>query len=134
MPAMRELLGRLGITGFDVGKYMDNNGNNATALPTVAIAFSGGGYRAMTNGAGALAAMDSRTTNSSNAGGIGGLLQASTYIAGLSGGGWLVGSIYTNNYTSVQTIMGEGDNGTLWQLDQSILEGKEPLTAPLLHR
>ncbi|ORY04141.1 lysophospholipase [Clohesyomyces aquaticus] len=120
---MRELLTRLNITGFDAGKYMDDHRDNTTALPNVAIAFSGGGYRAMTNGAGGLAAFDSRTPNSTNTGQIGGLLQASTYISGLSGGGWLVGSIYTNNFTSVQNILNQGKDGDLWQLGNSILEG-----------
>lgn len=121
---MRELLGRLNITGFDATKYINDNRNNVTALPNVAIAFSGGGYRAMTNGAGGLAAFDSRTPNSTNTGQIGGLLQAATYIAGLSGGGWLVGSIYSNNFTTVQKIMDQGDEGHVWQLGNSILEGE----------
>lgn len=120
---MRELLTRLNITGFDAGSYIDNNRDNATALPNIAIAFSGGGYRAMTNGGGALAAFDSRTPNSTNTGQLGGLLQSATYIAGLSGGGWLVGSIFVNNYTSVQTIIDQNQDGAVWQLDRSILEG-----------
>lgn len=121
---MRELLSRLNISGFDAGQYIDRNRNNVTALPNIAIAFSGGGYRAMTNGAGGLAAFDSRTPNSTNTGQIGGLLQSSTYVAGLSGGGWLVGSIYVNNFTSVQNIVDQNGGGSLWQLGQSILEGE----------
>lgn len=121
---MRELLGRLNINGFDAGKYIDANKDNTTALPNVAIAFSGGGYRAMTNGAGYLSAFDSRTPNSTAAGQVGGLLQASTYIAGLSGGGWLVGSIYANNFTTVQSILDQNEDGDVWQLGQSIFEGE----------
>lgn len=120
---MAQFLGRMNISGFDAGAYINNNRNNATALPNIAIAFSGGGYRAMTNGAGGLAAFDSRTPNSTNTGQLGGLLQSATYIAGLSGGGWLVGSIYTNNFTSVQAIVDENDGGDLWQLQNSILTG-----------
>jgi lysophospholipase len=119
---MRELLGRLNISGFDAGKYINDNRDN---VPNVAIAFSGGGYRAMTNGAGGLAAFDSRTPNSTNTGQIGGLLQAATYIAGLSGGGWLVGSIYSNNFTSVQNIIDQNDDGDVWQLGNSIIEGED---------
>ncbi|KAF2276687.1 lysophospholipase [Westerdykella ornata] len=122
---MRDLLGRLNITGFNAQQFIDNNRNNASALPNIAIAFSGGGYRAMTNGAGALAAFDSRTSNSTSAGQIGGLLQAATYVAGLSGGGWLVGSIYSNNFTSVQNILNEGENAVVWQLGNTILEGPQ---------
>ena len=94
MDPMRELLMRLNITGFDVGSYIDNNKDNTTKLPNIGIAFSGGGYRAMLNGAGALSAWDSRTPGSTGAGQLGGLLQSATYVAGLSGGGWLVGTIY----------------------------------------
>ncbi|KAF2193335.1 lysophospholipase Plb1 [Zopfia rhizophila CBS 207.26] len=120
---MRDLLTRLNITGFDAGRYVDDNRDNTTALPNIGIAFSGGGYRAMTNGAGNLAAFDSRTPNSTNTGQIGGLLQSATYIAGLSGGGWLVGSIYVNNFTTVQNIIDKNSDGSVWQLGNSILEG-----------
>jgi lysophospholipase len=50
-------------------------------------------------------------------------LQSATYIAGLSGGGWLVGSIYSNNFTSVQNIIDQNEDGDIWQLGTSILEG-----------
>lgn len=123
---MRQLLTRINIDGFDAGKFMDDNSGNPTNLPNVAIAFSGGGYRAMLNGAGALAAFDNRTPNATNgAGQLGGLLQASTYMAGLSGGGWLVGSIYMNNFTSVQNIIDQNEPGDVWQLGNSILKGPE---------
>lgn len=77
----------------------------------------------MLNGAGALSAFDSRTPGSTGAGQIGGLLQSSTYIAGLSGGGWLVGTIYSNNFTSVQNIIDRNNNGDVWQLGTDILTG-----------
>lgn len=89
------------ITGFDAASFITNHKSNMSNVPNVAIAVSGGGYRAMLNGAGFVAAADSRTPGTSDAMGIGGLLQASTYIAGLSGGGWLVGSIYANNFSTV---------------------------------
>ena len=91
------------------------------------IALSGGGYRAMLNGGGVVEAFDNRTTNSTAAGQLGGLLQASTYLAGLSGGNWLVGSLYTNNFTSIDAIVtqdsSDPDSGGLWQLGNSIFEG-----------
>ncbi|KAF2655242.1 hypothetical protein K491DRAFT_679070 [Lophiostoma macrostomum CBS 122681] len=129
---LKDLLGRLNISGFDAGKYIDDNSKNASALPNIAIAFSGGGYRAMMNGAGGLAAFDNRTPNSTGTGHIGGLLQAATYVAGLSGGGWLVGSIFTNNFTTVQSIIDEGDGGTIWQIGQSIFEGPKKGSIQLL--
>ncbi|KAI5957248.1 hypothetical protein KGF54_000176 [Candida jiufengensis] len=83
----------------------------------IGLAFSGGGYRAMLNGAGQLSALDERTRVEKGKG-LGGLLQASTYIAGLSGGSWLVGSIIMNNFTSVQDIV---DKNQIWDLEHSIL-------------
>lgn len=122
---MRDLLARANITGLDTNSYMDSLINNATALPNIGIAFSGGGYRALMNGAGAIAAFDNRTTNSTSQGHLGGLLQASTYISGLSGGSWLVGSLFVNNFTSVQDIINTNPNvsGSLWDFSNSVLQG-----------
>ncbi|KAH0537646.1 hypothetical protein FGG08_005559 [Glutinoglossum americanum] len=121
---MRELLGRLGIPNFDAEQYIAGIADNTTALPNYAIAFSGGGYRALMNGAGALAAFDSRTVNSTRRGHLGGLLQGATYVAGLSGGCWLVGSIFVNNFTTVQALQAAG-SGSVWQFDNSILKGPD---------
>jgi lysophospholipase len=60
--------------------------------PTLGIAVSGGGYRAAIFGAGAMNALDGRNATSQGAG-TGGLLQAASYVSGLSGGSWLVGSL-----------------------------------------
>ncbi|EKG11513.1 hypothetical protein MPH_11402 [Macrophomina phaseolina MS6] len=125
--AMRDLLGRLNITGFDSNSYIDDAANNVSALPNIAIAASGGGWRAMLNGAGAVAAFDSRTPNSTNTGHIGGLLQSATYLAGLSGGGWMVSSLYGNNFSSVQSIIDSqtGSTGSFWNFENGILEGPD---------
>ncbi|KAK5077752.1 Lysophospholipase 1 [Exophiala xenobiotica] len=117
---MREFLSRMNISNFDAGQYIDDNRNNASALPNIGIAFSGGGWRALINGAGVLSAFDSRTENSTNSGQLGGLLQSATYIAGLSGGNWLVGSIYVNNFTTVTALR---DDPSVWQFENNILEG-----------
>ncbi|KAI4725753.1 hypothetical protein E4T49_06459 [Aureobasidium sp. EXF-10728] len=121
---MRELLGRVSIPGFDTHSYMDHISGNSSLLPNIAIAFSGGGYRALMNGAGALAAFDERTSGANRAGHLGGLLQSSTYMSGLSGGSWLVGSFALNGFQSVQDILGQGnDNDALWRLDEPITRG-----------
>lgn len=112
----------MNISGFDAGSYIDSVSSNGTNLPNIAIAASGGGYRALMNGAGFLAAADDRTTNSTATGGIGGLLQATTYVAGLSGGGWLVGSIFTNNFSSVTELR---DSARVWQFDNTIFSGPQ---------
>ena len=98
---------------FDAEKFVKN-----TSKPiTIGLSFSGGGYRAMLNGAGQLSALDNRTDGASDAA-LGGLLQASTYLTGLSGGSWLVGTIALNNFTSVQKILKDGD---IWDLEHSIV-------------
>lgn len=119
---MRDLLGRLNITGFDAGSYITNNARNATALPNIAIAVSGGGYRALLNGGGAIQAFDSREVNSTTAGHLGGLLQSSTYLAGLSGGGWLVGSIFVNNFTTISGLQTD-NTSSVWEFGNSIFSG-----------
>ncbi|KAK2803244.1 hypothetical protein FQN49_008877, partial [Arthroderma sp. PD_2] len=120
--AMGDFFGHVKIDDFDAVSYLEKHGDNTTLLPNVAIAVSGGGYRALMNGAGALKAFDSRTDNSTSAGQLGGLLQTATYLSGLSGGGWLVGSMYVNNDSSVADLQRGGD-GSLWQFGRSILEG-----------
>jgi lysophospholipase len=97
---------------FDVDTFIDSYS------PTVALAFSGGGYRAMLSGAGAVKAMDIRTPGTSGDGQVGGLLQSATYMAGLSGGSWLLGSIVVNNFT---TIGGLQESEELWDLESNIL-------------
>ncbi|KAI9666980.1 MAG: Lysophospholipase 1 [Alyxoria varia] len=116
---MRDFLKRANIQGFDAEAYISRHSRNTSALPNIGMAFSGGGYRALMNGAGALAAFDSRTPNSTSAGHLGGLLQSSTYITGLSGGSWLVGSIYANNFTSVQDIIDA--HGPTWDFSATLL-------------
>lgn len=118
---MRDLLGRINIPGFDAYSYISSHSSNVSQLPNIGIAASGGGYRALMNGAGALAAFDSRTPGATSSGQLGGLLQSSTYLAGLSGGSWLVGSLYANNFTSIQTII-DNHNRT-WDFSNSIFQG-----------
>ncbi|KAK2697191.1 hypothetical protein QWA68_003641 [Fusarium oxysporum] len=119
---IRTLLKRLAIPGFDSEEYLKDAETDPTALPNIGIAISGGGYRAMLCGAGALAAWDIRSDGSDKDGNLGGLLQSATYLSGLSGGGWLVGSLMMNNFTSVQESV---NYPGIWQLENSILEGPE---------
>ena len=119
---MQSLLARLNITGFDVDAYFSNHQSNTSALPNIGIAVSGGGYRACLNGAGAIQAFDSRETNGSTTGHLGGLLQSATYVAGLSGGGWLVGSIYVNNFTTISGLLND-NTSSVWKFGNSIFEG-----------
>ncbi|KAL7907734.1 lysophospholipase catalytic domain-containing protein [Trichoderma velutinum] len=119
---IRDFLKRVSIPGFNSDRYLSNVEKDSTALPNIGLAVSGGGYRAMLNGAGAIAAWDSRSPGSNATGALGGLLQSATYLSGLSGGGWLVGSIYTNNFTTIEAAL---NSDTIWQTQNSILKGPE---------
>ncbi|KAF2621608.1 lysophospholipase 3 precursor [Macroventuria anomochaeta] len=120
---MKDFLSRANIPNFDASAYIENHRANTTALPNIAISFSGGGYRALLNGAGALSAFDNRTRNATSSGHLGGLLQSATYVSALSGGGWMIGSIYANNFTSVQSIQDKGEGTEIWQFQNSLFKG-----------
>lgn len=109
--AMIDYLKRVNMSNFDAAAFLSNVSIN------MGLAFSGGGYRAMLTGAGQFAALDNRTAGSTQPGHLGGIVQAATYLSGLSGGSWLVGSIVTNNFTSIEDLL---DNGNIWQLEHSI--------------
>ncbi|KAI4175979.1 MAG: hypothetical protein LQ343_001261 [Gyalolechia ehrenbergii] len=128
---MRDLLQRINIPDFDGSEYISNNAENQSALPNIGIAVSGGGYRALMNGAGAIAAFDVREDNATSAGHLGGLLQSATYLSGLSGGGWLVGSLFINNFTTVSALLNDPSD-TVWEFDQSIFEGPDQGSIQLL--
>lgn len=105
----------------------NNNDKNSTSYNSsttikIGLAFSGGGYRAMLAGAGQLSAMDN-TTEGASKHGLGGLLESTTYLAGLSGGNWLVGTLAMNNWTSVTKIMADKNKNTkLWNLKYPIYD------------
>ncbi|KAH0556029.1 Lysophospholipase 1 [Trichoglossum hirsutum] len=119
---MRDFLGRMNIAGFDARKYITDHADNINSLPNYGIAISGGGWRSLMTGAGMLAAFDSRTVNSTQPGHLGGLLQGATYVSGLSGGSWLVGSVFLNNFSTVPALQAAGP-GSVWQFGNSVLKG-----------
>ena len=130
---MKEFLGRMDLGDFNAADYIESKRDDVTALPNIAIAFSGGGYRALMNGAGALKAFDSRTDGATGGGQLGGLFQASTYVSGLSGGSWLVGSMYVNNFTTISTLQTE-DSSSVWEFSSSILKGPAKEGLSILNR
>ncbi|KAI9836140.1 MAG: Lysophospholipase 1 [Thelocarpon superellum] len=121
------LLTRINIPDFPTAAYLASLAHTSSAFPTIGIAASGGGYRAMLTGAGAIKAFDQRTTDHASA--LGGLLQSATYIAGLSGGSWLLGSIFINNFTDISSLQ---QSATLWDLTHSLLDGPKQ-TDPFLY-
>ncbi|KAJ5340816.1 hypothetical protein N7541_009940 [Penicillium brevicompactum] len=122
LTGLKDFFGHVTVGDYDVASYLDNHSSNISNIPNIGIAVSGGGYRALMNGAGAIKAYDSRTSNASTSGHLGGLLQSATYVAGLSGGSWLLGSIYINNFTTIDKLQTHED-GAVWQFGNSILEG-----------
>ncbi|KAK3995397.1 lysophospholipase [Cladorrhinum sp. PSN332] len=122
---MIDFLSRANIDGFDARAYINRVADGVKDLPNIGIAVSGGGYRALMNGAGFVAAADSRTGGSTGNGGIGGLLQSTTYLAGLSGGGWLVSSIYANNFTTVEQLRDSKKGSSTWDFQNSIFKGPD---------
>ncbi|KAF8210154.1 phospholipase B [Mycena galopus ATCC 62051] len=99
-------------------------GYNLTAFqglfPKIGMAIPGGGLRAAQYGAGCLSGLDARNA-SSKAAGTGGLLQVASYLTGLSGGSWVTGSLYFNNFPNISDLVfgNDGNGGTLdgWKLD-----------------
>ena len=91
-------------------------------LPTIALASSGGGWRALLGGAGVISGMDSRDNNGVVSG-MSGLYQAFTYHTALSGGSWLLSSIMGNGWQPVSWLQ-----KNLWEkgFDHELLlpEGK----------
>lgn len=73
---------------------------SASSAPTLAASWSGGGYRALLNGAGSRQAMDIRDGN----GPVAGLYQALTYESGLSGGAWFLGGVASDNYPTISSL------------------------------
>lgn len=81
-----------------------NYTSDINRLPRIGIALSGGGYRAMINGAGVLQGWDSRNDTAKQRG-TAGILQLADYVAGLSGGSWAVGSFAINDWPTTQSLL-----------------------------
>lgn len=130
---MIDLLKRCNIPNFDAEAFINKHASNFSVVPNIGIAISGGGYRALMNGAGFIAAADSREIGSMGAGQIGGLLQSATYVAALSGGGWLVGSIFGNNFTTVTKLRDGSAGSSVWKFSDTILGGPDKSGSSLLN-
>jgi putative meiotic phospholipase SPO1 len=111
------LLNRNRIPLFDHYSFLADE----TRSVSIGFAISGGGYRSMLTGAGVIAAFDARTTNSTSANGLGGLLQSGNYIAGISGGAWLVMNLLASDFQPV--VESIQDQSCSWDLGDSLLEG-----------
>lgn len=72
--------------------------------PKLGVAISGGSFRSFLNAAGILDAMDKRSPEAMDAG-TGGLLQSLSYIAGESGGAWLLGSWFSQGLPQFRDML-----------------------------
>ena len=80
-----------------------SNSSNGT-FPRLGIAVSGGSYRAALFGGGVLSSLDGRNTTAVSKG-TGGLLQAATYLSGLSGGSWLITALTQANFPTIADLV-----------------------------
>ncbi|KAL8278162.1 hypothetical protein RQP46_009486 [Phenoliferia psychrophenolica] len=67
-------LANVGLQGLNVTDFVKTDGVAGVSMPTIGIALSGGGYKALMHGASILAALDSRNETAVDAK-IGGILQ-----------------------------------------------------------
>ncbi|KAA1474012.1 phospholipase B [Dentipellis sp. KUC8613] len=102
--------------GSGIGYNLSAFENN---WPKISISVSGGGYRAAQYGAGVMSAIDARN-DSAKAAGTGGLLQVASYWSGLSGGSWLTGSLYMNDWPKVEDMVFGGNGLSGWMLDLAL--------------
>ncbi|KAF8175943.1 acyl transferase/acyl hydrolase/lysophospholipase [Mycena galopus ATCC 62051] len=105
--ALKSYLTLAAIPGFDVSTYVSTISANSSAVPVIGQAYSGGGTRASMNALGFYQSFDSRYSKSVAAK-TGGLSQATTYVAGLSGGCEAIMALAINDFVDVQTLVTGG--------------------------
>ncbi|GEQ69024.1 hypothetical protein JCM33374_g2694 [Metschnikowia sp. JCM 33374] len=110
--AIQAYLMRVGVE-YNQTLFNNQTSTNNQPLPSnqnyskpinIGLAFSGGGLRAMLTGAGQMAALDNRSSQAAEVG-LGGILQSSSYIAGLSGGAWLISSLVYQNWPTIDEVV-----------------------------
>lgn len=90
--------------------------NTSSTAPVIGLAFSGGGLRALVSGGGQLYGLDPRNVEAQAAGTA--FLPAVAYIAGLSGGSWLVASSAAHAPENVSTLELAQNQ---WNLSQNLV-------------
>ncbi|KAJ7181271.1 FabD/lysophospholipase-like protein, partial [Mycena filopes] len=109
--ALSSYLTLAAIPGFDVAHYISTLSADSSAVPVIGQTYSGGGSESSLSmrmsGLGFYQAFDSRYPKSIAAK-TGGLSQATTYVAGLSGGCETTMALAINDFVDVQTLVAEG--------------------------
>ncbi|ORY86265.1 lysophospholipase catalytic domain-domain-containing protein [Protomyces lactucae-debilis] len=95
--ALRSFITSTSINSSVVDQLFSTN----RTIPRISYAASGGGLRAMVFGGSIFRALDAR----SDVGTMGGVLQGCQYMAGLSGGSWLIGSTAVNDFATVDQLV-----------------------------
>lgn len=108
--------------GYNISQF------DQDAYPVVGMAISGGGFRASLFGAGVLNAFDARNDTSKSFG-TGGLYNVLTYLAGASGGSWVIASqLYNPNSKSFfNLVLGDSagdEQGWLLDIDAAFPNGE----------
>lgn len=108
---------QLEIPGLDARKlFFSTKARNVK----IGLAFSGGGLRSLFTGAGALTAMDNRVNHGYRMN-MGGLLQSASYMSGLSGGGWLIGSFIFNGMIPIPEML---STNSVWNFEASLFHAE----------
>ena len=111
--SLQKFLNRVKIPGLDVKRF-----TLSTSKPlNLAIAISGGGYRASLTALGFLTALDDRSSRSMDEGHLGGLLQSASYISSISGGTWTLMSLSLSDFLPLARLRNE------WDINEPLLEG-----------
>ncbi|KAF7979185.1 hypothetical protein HWV62_43467 [Athelia sp. TMB] len=112
-------LANANITDFNITSFIPTGSPvPGVTLPNVAMAVSGGGFRAMLTGGGILSGFDNRNS-SAVAAGTGGILQLANYAAGLSGGAWCIGSWALADFPTFADML------SVWDLAENALFPKK---------
>lgn len=101
---LQNLQGYANSTNLTLPSYLTPSKGNASLVPRIGLGISGGGYRAALFGLSFLNTIDGRN-DSSKAHGTGGILQASLYAAGLSGGSWALAALTQSNFQPIPSIL-----------------------------
>lgn len=99
--ALRRFVEAQNLPGIDLDAIFAGPQQRGGAV-NVGLAIPGGGYKALMLGAGAVQAMDAREPEKH--GRLQGLLQGASHITGVSGGAWLLGSLFLNDFPTVSRL------------------------------
>lgn len=123
---LKEFIIRQNIPGFNAEEFFEPKNGKRPDIG-IGLGVSGGGFRAMLIGAGIMSAMDIRTPGSTRPGHLGGLLQSTSYVSGLSGGAWLIGSVFIHDMPTIGEISKTSDP---WNLQFNLLTGDTGVESP----